>query len=788
MPLVTTVVVASLGIGIGVNASVFTWIQAMWLNPVPGVAQSGRLLLVEPRTQSGAYQGSSWREFGDLRAGLASFRELVAFRSVPFNVGDPVSAERTFGQLVSGNYFSGLGLQPAIGRLVTEQETRRPGAEPVVVIAHDYWQTHFAGDRDVVGRPLRVNGTSLTIVGVAPERFQGTIVGLNFDLWIPATMAPALLSGSRELEERGFRGYSIVGALAPGRSLADASGEVDAVMRQLADAHPDSNRGVGAEVLPFWWAPRGPQRMLLPALGILQGVMVLVLLAVCGNTANLMLARAGARRREMAVRLTLGARRWRIARLVLAENVLLGIGGGLTGLAVAMWGTSALRAMPLYGAFPIRFQTSVDAVTVLFALGLGAVAGVMFGLAPALQLARLDPQMALRAGSAIAGRSRLSRMLMAVEVLLALLVLMVGGLFLQKFNESQETDPHFRRDGLWLAAYDLSGRNLDGAGTRAFADRLLAAARSLPPVDAAAISSFVPLDIHGLPVRPFTLEGRARSDGRADEALTNTVTPGYLRAMGIALQSGRDFAELGDAAAPAQAIVNEEFVRRFLAGAEAVGRSLESRGRRHVIVGVCADSTYQAFGEPTEPIIYVSYRDRPLGAGEIHLSVRPGGEVGIGSQLQRAIRAVDPTLVLYNVRTMPEHIERNLFLRRIPARMFVVLGPLLLSLAALGIYAVVSYGVSQRAREIAVRLALGAGRARVVTGIVVDSLKLVLLGAAAAWLMAFDVYRRFTDGATLDPTVFVGVPLILIVVAGAAAWLPARRAGRIDAATALKEI
>ena len=352
MPLLAAVVVVSLGIGIGVNSSVFTWIQAMVLDPVPGVAGSGSFLLVEPRTESGAYAGASWREYRDLREQLPAFEDLIAIRMVPLNVGEPARTERVFGQLVSGNFFSGLRLRPAIGRVLDEGDASRPGATPVVVISHDYWQTHFDGSPDAIGRSIRVNSAPLTIVGVAPQGFQGTIVGLNFDLWVPATIAPVLQAGSRELESRESRGYSVFGRLAREATRAQADGEVQAAMARLASAYPDSNRGVHAELLPFWWAPRGPQRMLLPAIGILQAMLALVLLAVCGNTANLMLARAGSRHREMAVRLTLGCGRSRVARLVLLETVLLGAGGGVLGILIALWGSSALRAIPCTAPFP----------------------------------------------------------------------------------------------------------------------------------------------------------------------------------------------------------------------------------------------------------------------------------------------------------------------------------------------------------------------------------------------------------------------------------------------------
>jgi predicted permease len=786
MPVVSIVVVASLGVGIGVNTAVFSWMQAVVFRPLPGVAGASTFRQIEPRADTGSYPGVSWREYLDLRERMRSMPDLIAFRMVPFNVGERGRVQRAFGQLVSGNYFTALGLHPALGRFIRPDEAARPGGEPVVVISYDYWQSHFSGDAGVVGRSIRVNDQLLTIIGVTPHRFQGTVLGLNFEMWAPATLAPTLLAGSPELDDRGLRGYAVLGRLGPHASDQQAQADLDQTMRELARAYPETNARLHAEVLSFWLAPRGPQRLLAGAVAMLQGVMLLLLLAVCGNTANLMLARASARQREIGVRLALGASRGRIASLLLAETMLLALMGGALGAAIAAWATDALRAVPLIGAFPIRFQTSLDAVSLAFAMLLGVMSGLIFGIVPAWHLARVDPQAAIRSGARSAGRSGLRQALMAAEVGLALVVLLAAAMFLRSFSETRDIDPGFRREGVLLAAYDMAGRGVEPPAAREFTRRLLERLRALPGVESAAVATSVPLDIHGLPIRAFTLEGRARSDAALDQALTNTVTPGYFKTMGIPLEKGADFVDLADAAAPPQAIVNEEFVRRFVGDAEPLGRRIRSRGTDYAIAGVVRNSLSEAFGEPPTPVIYLSYRDRPAARGEMHLRTRDGAETLLAPEVERVVRDIDPALPVYDVRTLVEHVEKNLFLRRIPARMFVVLGPALLLLAAIGIYAVVAYTVSQRTMEIGIRLALGATARRVVSHIVAESLRVVVAGALIGWAIAFMIALHLVRGP-IYVSVFVGVPALLLLVAAAACWLPAQRATRVDPVVALRQ-
>jgi predicted permease len=787
MPGMAAVVIGSLAVGIAANTVVFSWVQAVVFKPIPGVSIASRLHLVEPRSEAGLYLGVSWPEYRDLRERLRTMDGLLAFRMIPLYVGESGRVERSTGLLVSDNYFTGLGLTPALGRFLRADEVEKPGAAPVVVISYDYWQTRFGGSPAALGRTTRVNGVDLTIVGVTPRGFKGTVMRLMFDFWLPATLAPAVLNGSRELEDRAVRGYTVTGVLAPGKTAAQAQADLVEAMRQLALAFPQSNRAVQGELLPYWKAPRGPQRMMGTSLGILQIIMLLLLLAVCGNTANLVLARASARQREMAMRLALGAGRWRVASLLLAENSLLALAGAAAGAALAAWGTGMLNAMPplRVRGIPVSFETSVDLMTLSFAILLGLACGIAFSLAPALQIVRLDAQQALRSGATTPPRSRLRNTLMALEVALAVTVLVAAAMFLRNFMATRHEDPGFQRQGVLLAGYDLSGRRVTDASTRLFAATLLERLDATPGIEAAAIASAVPLDIHGLPMRTFTLEGRSRPADSPDQALTNTVTPGYFAVMGLPFVAGRDFAGLRDEAAPLQAVVNQEFVRRFLDGGDPIGRRIETRGKKYTIAGVVKTSLYNAFGEPPTPIIYFSYRDRPSPVGEIHLRTRVGGETAVTADVRRLVRDLDPELPVYDVRTLSDHIEANLIFRRIPARMFAVLGPLLLLLAAMGIYAVVAYAVTLRTAEIGVRLAVGATTRRLIAQFVGEHLVIVGVGALAGWLLAFAAVVAILS-VRLDLVVFAGVPAVLLLVAAAASWWPARRVARVDPMLALR--
>jgi len=782
-PLLSAVIVGSLAIGIGLNTVVFSWIQARMLDPLPGVDNGGSLYGVEPQLRTGQYTGASWLEYQDLQRRLQSMRDLVAWRTTPLYVGEPGHVERVSGVLVSPNYFAALRLRPAAGRFL-DDDTHN-SAHAAAVISYGLWQKQYGGAPSAIGSTMRVNGQSVTVLGVTPRDFQGTVTGLFFDVFLPAAVAPQLLNGSTELIDRTSRGYLMLGRLRDGVAAAEAQAELDIAMRELGRTYPDTSGDVRGEIAAAWNLPRGPSRMLNAALGILQGAMLLVLLAVCGNVANLALARGSARYKEMGIRMAIGANRAGIVRLLLAETLMLSGAGAVLGVALAIWGTNALRILPLTGV-PVRFDTTIDMQALLVAIALGLLAGLIIGAAPALHIARSDPFAAFRTGIKAAGRSPLRDGLMAAQTGLALMVLIATGISLSSYLETRNSDPGFNPDGVLLAAYDLSGRPRTPTSTRTFNATLLDRLQALPGVGAAAIASNVPLDIHGLPTRNISVEGRARPEGVTDQTSTLVVTRGYFDVMGLSMIEGRDFSPLDAASAPIEAVVNQAFVRRFLAGGETIGRRVTARARPHTIVGVVEDSVVNAFGEPATPLLYFSYRDNNVAGGEIHVRARPGADVAaMGPALRSAMAQIDAELPLFNMRTLKDHVETNLFLRRIPARMFAVIGPLLLILAAIGIYAVVAYSSSLRRAEVGVRLALGAVPGQIVSQFLREGLTVIGVGGAVGWLLAFGLSRRLV-GAAADPTVFAIVPILLLAVAATACWVPARVASRLDPTTALR--
>ncbi|MCC7186183.1 MAG: ABC transporter permease, partial [Acidobacteria bacterium] len=683
-----------------------------------------------------------------------------------------------------------LGVRPALGRLIADSDASAPGREPVAVISHALWMRRFAGSPATIGQPIRINGQQLTIVGVLPDAFQGTTMGLQLDAYVPATMLPLIQPGGADLGSRTARGFALLGRLAPGLGDADAASELEGRMQQLAAAYPESNANVSASIVPLWQAPRGPQRLITQALLALQGLMLLVWLAVCGNAATLLLARVSARQKDVAIRLAIGATPWAIRRWVLAEAAVLGVIAGVVGTVLAIWGTRSLVVLPMTSV-PVRFQTELDWGGVAFGVGLGLASGLIAGAGPAWQMSRLDPQVVWRSGARQQGRGGMRHALMAIQVALAVVVLVVAGLFLKSFEDAQAMPTGFARDGVVIATFDQSGRPLlPGEATQTVA-RLLETFATVPEFESAAVSSSVPLDIHGLPPRSFSLEGRTRADGLRDQSLSNIVTPNYFATLKIPIVAGRDFAPLIDVAAPPQVVVNEAFVERFGDGpgkADAIlGKRVNMRGREFTIVGVVATTIADAFGERPAPQIFLSYRDVPATQGEIHVRTEPGSESAAATAIRRAARAADADLPVFNVRTMNQHVETNLIFRRIPARLFMVLGPLLLLLVAAGVYALVSYATTQRAAETGIRIALGASSGQVVGDAVMSSMRVVVAGLAVGWVLVFVAIRLLMPAAGTSAFAWVGVPVLVLALTGVASWWPARRLARVDPAVACRQ-
>ena len=808
----TAVVVFSLALGIGANTVVFSWIQWAIFKPLPGVSNTRALHVIEPRDAGGTYVGVSWRDFLDLRERNHAFTDIIAYRiRRPLSLGESGSDERVWTMFVSGQYFDFLELRPALGRFFRADEVAHPGGAPVVVISYQFWKTRLAGASDVVGRTLRLNERVVTIIGVAPEKFNGTFAGLAFEAWAPATMLTEFAPGTRELDQRDMRGFYVMGRLAPGITAAQAQAAVNTAMNDLAKTYPDTNRNLSVDVVPLWRAPRSAQNRVIGAFGTLQAIVLLVLLVVCANTANLLLARATVRRREIGVRLAIGASRLRILRQLLTESVVLAFAGGVGGVLVAMWGVNALRVAAMPGDIPISFEPDVDFGSLAFSLLLGAVCGIAFGLAPALQLGRTDLCEALRSGARDTGRNKswsLRNLLVALQVALTLAVLVVTGIFLKSFYNARTLDPGFRSQGMLLASYDLTARGYDQQTGPAFLAELLRRLRAEPNVESAAVASVVPITFGGLPSMTFQTES-APASGTPNRTLFYQVTPGYFTLMGIPLVTGTDFVELGDRTRFPEVVINEEAARRFWPGESPIGRRIKTGSAyrdAYEVVGVVRTTKVETLSEQPKPMFYFSFRDRFWSNGTIHVRMRTkvtesaGADVKSGSMeidsapfvraLRNIVRDLDPNLPLTDIQTLSGHLENQAYMRRAPSRILAVLGPLTLVLAAIGVYSVLAYTVSQRHREIAVRLALGATPSGVARMVMREGLRLVLAGAFLGWffalLLGFYLSRRVSNVAIGDPLLYFGIPFLLVTVAASACWHPARRASRIDPIVALR--
>jgi predicted permease len=790
----TAVVVLSLALGIGANTVVFSSIQAFLLDPLPGVEHGARLMVIDPRDRSGTYLQSSWLDYRDVREQQTSFREIAASSVRPLNLGGADGRdERIWAELVSDNFFPLLCVRPALGRFFTANESTHPGSSPVAVIAYSYWQTRFGGSPTVLGQTLRLNDVAFTIVGVAPEKFKGSIGALGFDVWVPLTMAGQLIPTSKELTARDNRPLLLLTDLKPGITVPQARTELEAIFRRLAAAYPETNADLTPDLLPLWRSPVGPpHRLLIGALATQQILVFLVLLVVCANTANLLLARATVRQKEIGIRLALGAGRFRIIRQLLTESLLLALLGALGGVLFSLWGIDALHHAPLPGYLPIKVVSHLDAVGCAFSVLLGLACGLLFGLAPALQLTRTDVNPALKVGGGGAGaapRHRLRDLLVAAEVAIALIVLVLAGLFLKSFRNAYTADPGFDTRGVLLGSFDLAAKGYDRKAARAFVRELLPRLQVTPGVVAATVATFVPLELPGLPRTSFAIKGQPTASGRPDAALFGCVAPGYFQTLGIPLVDGADFVDLDNESWPAEVIVNQEFVRHYWPGVSPLGRKLVVADSTYEVVGVARDCQCVSLSAKPAPLLYFSLRDRF--SFNLTLQVRMRGDpLAFAPEIRRVVHGLEANLPLRDVRTLTQSIEESLVVIRIPALILAALGPLALLLAAIGIYSVLSYSVAQRTHEIGVRLALGASPRNVVTLIVRQGFAVVatglVVGLGTVYVASFYLSRILVKVPPGDPTVFLTVPALLLAIAWLACWLPARRATRVDPIIALR--
>lgn len=791
----TTVAVLTLALGISANTTVFSWVESVLLNPFPGARQSHRLVTLETVTPSGEFIDSSWPDYRDYRDRARTLSGIFALEDRPLTLGDDREGEWLWGGMVSDNFFDVLGVEPALGQLFhpNNQEEKR-GAYPVAVITHGLWTRRYNADPAIIGRTVRVNQQPLVVIGVAEKKFSGVFFGISLDVWLPLMMAEPLTGSAGWLDNRESRSLHLLARLQDGVTLEQARAEIKTIATQLQQAFPDSNQGISAELLPLWQAPYGAQSVLLGLLALLMAVSIIVLIIAGANVANLLLARATGRQKEISIRLAVGAGRARLIRMLLTESLLLALLAGAVGTLLAVWMVDLLWFFVPDTELPIALDTGLNLPVLGFTLLVCLGSGVVFGLAPALQSARLDLVESLKEGGRTSGtgtRSRLRGLLVVAEVALALVTLVGAGLFIQSFQRTQRINPGFDPKNVLLAGLNLSASGYDRAQGIEFYERLLERAARLPGVEVAALAEDVPLGFAGGSWEDIEVEGYVPRPDENMRIYRNIVAPDYFTVMRIRLLQGRDFTLHDDPEAAPVVIVNETFLRRFLPNQNPLGKRIRGWGEWLTVVGVVADIKYQALREKPLPYMYVPFRQFYRIDTGIGLHLRTAGPPeALVPTVRQLVRDLDPDVSIFAATSVERYIAAAVFAQRIAASLLTALGGLALLLAALGLYSVMAYSVSQRTHEVGIRMALGAQPRDIFRLVVKNGMALTAVGLALGLLTCLVVARLLTSMlygvSPTDPLTLAGIALLLAATALLACYLPARRAARVDPMVALR--
>jgi predicted permease len=788
----TLVAVLSLTLGIGANTAIFSLINTALLRPLP-IAKPEQLVALNNAGSNHTFPTFSYPNYKDFRDRNEVFSDLIGYRFTPISLSHDGINERLWGYEVTGNYFAALGVNAALGRLISSDDDAVVGASPVAVVSYKGWQQRFGGEPGIIGRDVIVNGRSYTIIGVAPQGFYGTEIIAAPDMWFPVAMQAQLEIGSKWLDDRGVENLFVQARLKPGVSVAQAQTALNDVALQLEREYPVENEDKRVALSPpglIGNAFRGP---VLGFAGLLMVVVGLVLLLACTNLANLLLARAADRRREIAVRLVLGASRARLVRQLLTESLLLACGGGALGLLLAFKLVGLAVAFKLPIDVPLTIDLHMDYRVFIFTCLISLATGVLFGLLPAWQATKTDLVPALKDEFSFGGyrRSWLKNSLIVFQVALSLVLLIGGGLMLRALRQAQTIELGFTPQHAGEVSFDLRLQGYDEARGKEFQKRLLERVRTLPGVQSAGIADLAPVDLHFSRDRVF-IEGQPLERlTNVPVTMVNRASRGYFEAMDTRIVRGRDFTEHDDEKATRVAIINETFARRFWPGEDPIGKRFSQGGPespKREVIGVVQDGKYAGLNEDPKPFF-----SRPMWqtySGATTLIVRGAADPqGLIALVRNELQQLDPHLPLAS-RTLVERMNLPLMPARIAASVLGGFGLLALALAAIGIYGVMSYSVAKRTHEIGIRMALGAQRLDVLKLVIGQGLTLTIIGMAIGSLAALALTRAmksllFGVSAT-DPSTFVGVAVLLAGVALLASYIPARRASRVDPMVALR--
>jgi macrolide transport system ATP-binding/permease protein len=785
-----------LTLGIGTNAAVLSWIEGILIRPYPVVAHQDRMFALNATTRGETgYTGLSYPEFLDYEKNSTLFESFIVDKitGTTLSVGD--RAERASGAVVSANYFDALGVRPILGRGFRPEEGEGRNAHPVTVIGYRTWKDRYGGDPNIIGRTQYLNGVQHTIIGVAPEKFHGTFIGYSFSFWVPVSMQETFDSTGYKLEDRGARWIEGYAFLKPGVTRQQADAELHAISQRLEKDYPETNRGHELSLSPLWRTPFNQAGNMTSTLAITIAVAFFVLLIACANVSNLLLARSLLRRHEMTMRLALGAGRRRLIKQLFTEGLLLALIAAVGGIVVAYWCRNALAlSFPSPAAgIVIDLPGQIDWRVLVVSVAICVGATILFALMPAIQASNVDLSGALKTeGGGVVGsssRSHLRSGLVLVQVSLSFVLLASTGLLLQSLQRMQNTSPGFSTDVI-VSGADLfsAGYNLERA--KAFDTQLLDRVREISGVESATLTRLIPFSYGDFSTASLAIDGYQPAP---DEQLNSSyleVAEDYFKTLGIPMVAGREFQRTDDENAVPVAIINETMAAKYWPGKDPLGQRLKVKDRWLQIVGVAKKVNYESKLELTRTFFYVPVRQNFFGSNNLLIRTRetPGA---IRNALAREVHALDPNLAPTTPFRVAEQVDRKGYTQRLAATLIAIFGAMALFLAAIGLYAVTSYSVSQATRELGMRMALGAGAWDILRLVLSRGLRLTIAGIAIGGVGALLLTRLMGNllykVSSHDPLAF-GFALAVITIASlAACFLPARRAIRIDPAQILRE-
>src|SRR5213082_3701919 len=779
-----------LTLGIGTNAAVLSWIEGILIRPYPLVVHQDRMFALNATTRGeNGFTGLAYPEFLDYEKNSTLFESFIVDRitGTTLSVGD--RAERASGAIVSANYFDALGVQPILGRGFRPEEGEGRNAHPVTVIGYRTWKDRYGGDPNIIGRTQYLNGVQHMIIGVAPEKFHGTFIGYSFNFWVPTSMQETFDSTGYKLEDCGARCIESYAFLKPGVTRRQAQAELSSIAQRLENDFPETNRGQGFELLPLWKTPFNAAGNLSPALAITTGVAFFVLLIACANVSNLLLARSLLRRHEMTMRLALGAGRGRLIKQLFTEGLLLSLIAVAGGITVAYWCRNALvlvsptRSPGITIDYPGQLDWRVLSLSVAVCIG----STMLFALVPAIQASHVDLSGALKSegGGLVggSGRSRVRSVLVFVLVALSFVLMAGTGLLLRSLVQMQNSDPGFSTRNVVVSAADLFSAGYKADRAKIFYEQLLERVRALPGVQSAALARVRPFSYTVYSSAPLEIEGYQPPRNEQIAADYNQVSEGYFATIGIPIVAGREFTRNDDENAPPVAIVNGTMAAKYWPGKDPVGQRLKVKDTWMQIVGVAKNVYYETKLEAPRSFFYVPVRQNFFVGNTLLIRTREA-PAAITNALAREVHVLDPTLAPYAADRLQEQVDGRGYTQRLAATLLAIFGGMALFLAAIGLYGVMSYSVSQSTRELGVRMALGAGVRDVLRLVMSRGLRLtiagVVIGGAAALLLTRLMANLLYKVSPRDPIAFGAALIILIAVALLACFLPARRATRID--------